>query len=58
MYSRAVIISAMPALSSAPRSVVPSVTTRVSPLYFSRSGKTAGERTTPFSSFRTMWPPS
>ena len=46
-YSTAAMITAMPALSSAPSSVVPSDVMIVSPLHFRSSGLSFGSMTTP-----------
>ena len=51
-------ISAMPALSSAPSKVLPSVTIKSSPWWPSSSGNWVGERTTFSSAQRTMSLPS
>ena len=57
-YSIAVIIAAIPALSSPPSNVVPSVTIISSPTNLFNSGVSSTVVTTPSSSFRTISFPS
>lgn len=57
-YTMAWTISAMPALSSAPRSVCPSVTIKSSPMWLSSSGKYLGDVMMFCSGHRVMSLPS
>ena len=54
--STAVMISAIPALSSAPRRVVPSVVINVRPLKSARYGNSFTERTLPLVPNTTSFP--
>ena len=53
ILSHAVIISAIPALSSAPKRVVPSVVIKVLPFKFFKCGNFSTERTVPFKSVKS-----